>query len=67
MATTSARSIHFAFADSSLGAIGVARSAKGVCAILLADHRIVRSDGALSGCRWGPARKRALLERAAAR
>jgi AraC family transcriptional regulator, regulatory protein of adaptative response / methylated-DNA-[protein]-cysteine methyltransferase len=171
MTTTSPRSIHFAFAASSLGAIGVARSPKGVCAIALADdrrdmlrdlqqqfpdseliedagalantmaqvvrfvespaagidlpldvggtafqqrvwralrkiprgttasyadiarridqpksvravaqacganllalaipcHRVVRSDGALSGYRWGAARKRALLEREAAR
>ena len=31
--------IHFGFTDSSLGVVAVARSAKGVCAILLADHR----------------------------
>ncbi|HEX2229561.1 MAG TPA: MGMT family protein, partial [Candidatus Binatia bacterium] len=28
-------------------------------------HRVVRSDGALAGYRWGIARKRALLEREA--
>src|SRR5688572_20791552 len=31
--------IHYGFADSSLGPVAVARSPKGICAILLADHR----------------------------
>lgn len=39
MNSSSASSIHFAFADSSLGTVGVARSRKGVCAIALADDR----------------------------
>jgi AraC family transcriptional regulator of adaptative response/methylated-DNA-[protein]-cysteine methyltransferase len=39
MTTPSSNTLHFGFADSSLGAVAVARSPKGICAILLADHR----------------------------
>lgn len=35
-------------------------------AVLTPCHRVVRSDGGLSGYRWGAARKQALLEREAA-
>ena len=53
--------------------IGEPRAARAVAkacaanplAVAIPCHRVVRSDGALSGYRWGVARKRALLEREA--
>jgi O-6-methylguanine DNA methyltransferase len=92
--------LRFAIAELSLGAVLVAMSEKGVCAIPLGStatcseivrrlgqpksaraaaqacaanptaqaapcHRVVRSDGSLSGYRCGVERKRKLLEREA--
>jgi AraC family transcriptional regulator of adaptative response/methylated-DNA-[protein]-cysteine methyltransferase len=39
MNASSSNVIHFGFTESSLGVVAVARSAKGICAILLEDHR----------------------------
>lgn len=50
-----------------IGAPGAARAVASACAanalaVVIPCHRVVRSDGELSGYRWGPQRKRALLE-----
>ncbi|MEO8178233.1 MAG: bifunctional DNA-binding transcriptional regulator/O6-methylguanine-DNA methyltransferase Ada [Deltaproteobacteria bacterium] len=54
-----------------IGAPQAARAVAGACAantlaVAIPCHRVVRSDGSLSGYRWGVERKRALLEREAA-
>src|SRR5690606_37961050 len=54
-----------------IGAPGSARAVAAACAanalaVAIPCHRVVRSDGGLSGYRWGVQRKRALLDREAA-
>ena len=51
----------------SVGAPGAVRAVAGACAanrlaVAIPCHRVVRTDGALSGYRWGVERKRLLLE-----
>ena len=53
-----------------IGAPAAVRAVAGACAanrlaVAIPCHRVVRTDGALSGYRWGVERKRALLEREA--
>lgn len=56
---------------SAIGAPRAVRAVAGACAanalaVAIPCHRVVRTDGALSGYRWGIERKRALLDREAA-
>lgn len=53
-----------------IGAPGAVRAVAGACAanavaVVVPCHRVVRTDGALSGYRWGVERKRVLLAREA--
>jgi AraC family transcriptional regulator of adaptative response/methylated-DNA-[protein]-cysteine methyltransferase len=55
-----------------IGAPQAVRAVAGACAsnpvaLAIPCHRVVRTDGNLSGYRWGVARKRALLDREAGR
>ena len=53
-----------------IGAPQAVRAVAGACAanalaVAIPCHRVVRTDGSLSGYRWGVERKRALLAREA--
>ena len=67
------RTASYAEIAAAVGAPGAVRAVAGACAanvlaVAIPCHRVIRSDGALSGYRWGVERKAALLarERAAA-
>lgn len=64
------RTVSYAELAERLGAPKAVRAVAGACAanalaVAIPCHRVVRSDGGLSGYRWGVERKRALLEREA--
>jgi AraC family transcriptional regulator of adaptative response/methylated-DNA-[protein]-cysteine methyltransferase len=53
-----------------IGAPGAIRAVAGACAannlaVAIPCHRVVRTDGSLSGYAWGVDRKRALIDREA--
>lgn len=64
------RTVSYAELAARLGAPSAARAVAQACganalAVAIPCHRVVRTDGALAGYRWGVERKRALLEREA--
>ena len=64
------RTLSYAELAEHIGSPHGARAVAGACAanvlaVAVPCHRIVRTDGSLSGYRWGVERKRALLEREA--
>jgi O-6-methylguanine DNA methyltransferase len=66
----SGRTVTYAALARRIGESGSARAVANVCAanaiaLAIPCHRVVRSDGTLSGYRWGIERKRALLAREA--
>jgi AraC family transcriptional regulator of adaptative response/methylated-DNA-[protein]-cysteine methyltransferase len=65
------RTVSYADLAKRIGRPGAVRAVAQACAsnalaVAIPCHRVVRSDGSLSGYRWGVDRKRALLEREAA-
>lgn len=64
------KTVSYAELAKRVGAPRAVRAVAGACAantlaVAIPCHRVVRSDGGLSGYRWGVERKRALLEREA--
>jgi AraC family transcriptional regulator of adaptative response/methylated-DNA-[protein]-cysteine methyltransferase len=60
--------VSYAELAQAIGQPTASRAVAGACAankiaVIIPCHRVVRSDGGLSGYRWGPKRKRALLKR----
>ena len=69
-AIPSGRTVTYAALARRIGEPGSARAVANACAanaiaLVIPCHRVVRSDGTLSGYRWGEERKRALLAREA--
>src|ERR1043166_3566640 len=69
-AIPSGRTLTYAALARRIGEPGSARAVANACAanaiaLAIPCHRVVRSDGTLSGYRWGEERKRALLAREA--
>ncbi len=69
-AIPSGTTVSYAGLAARLGDPRAVRAVAGACAanplaVAIPCHRVVRSDGGLSGYRWGLARKRALLDREA--
>ena len=65
------RTASYAEVAARIGAPAAVRAVAGACAanplaVAVPCHRVVRTDGGLSGYRWGVKRKRALLDREAA-
>jgi AraC family transcriptional regulator of adaptative response/methylated-DNA-[protein]-cysteine methyltransferase len=64
----SGQTVSYAELARAIGSPAAVRAVAGACAsnpvaVVVPCHRVVRSDGGLSGYRWGVERKRALLER----
>ncbi len=64
--------VSYAHVARTIGAPNAVRAVAGACAanalaVAIPCHRVVRNDGGVSGYRWGIDRKRALIEREAAR
>lgn len=61
------RTVSYAQLAEAIGSPGAARAVAAACAdnpvaLVVPCHRVIRGDGNLSGYRWGPERKRRLLE-----
>lgn len=64
----SGETVSYAAVADHIGHPGAARAVAGACAanalaVVIPCHRVVRTDGALSGYAWGVERKRAILDR----